>query len=246
MLLSKSGPLSLAPSPHLFRMLPWFAFFLRHCRKGSVQATSLALGSLLARAEAAYDDVWAAASIHVDDKMGRFSQNCAAAGHPFAARHGYLLLQKTQEMMQASQGAAATRRECVPGLQMEALTTDAVLNLEPNLSHESALGGAWYFPDGWFLREPGALLRALGSGFEATGGEIRVGRATALSPRHDSVVVEVNGDGGSTQTPCTAGHYAGGGANTRSACGSGNKYSGALATACVLKLAKSLGTRHNS
>ena len=195
MLLSKSGPLSLAPSPHLFRMLPWFAFFLRHCRKGSVQATSLALGSLLARAEAAYDDVWAAASIHVDDKMGRFSQNCAAAGHPFAARHGYLLLQKTQEMMQASQGAAATRRECVPGLQMEALTTDAVLNLEPNLSHESALGGAWYFPDGWFLREPGALLRALGSGFEATGGEIRVGRATALSPRHDSVVVEVNGDG---------------------------------------------------
>jgi|EP00802_Teleaulax_amphioxeia_P014419 glycine/D-amino acid oxidase-like deaminating enzyme len=199
MLASSTGPLSLVASPHLLRMLPWFGLFLRHCRPDKVRASSQALGSLLAPAEAAYDSVWTAAGVHVDEPMGRFASGASsAASLPFSARHGYLLLQKTEAMMKASQGAAQTRRECVPGLRMEALTTAEVLELEPNLSPAAAAGGAWFFPDGWFLREPGALLRALASGFEEAGGEARYGaRATALRPQHDSVAIELDGDGGS-------------------------------------------------
>jgi glycine/D-amino acid oxidase-like deaminating enzyme len=193
MLAARSSPLSLAPSPHLIRMLPWFAFFLRNCRADRVEATSVALGSILVRAEAAYERVWEAAGIHVDDKMGIYASGPPAAAElPFSARHGYLLLQRSPAMMEASQAAAATRRRCVAGLQMEALTTDEVLGLEPNLSPEAALGGSWYFPDGWFLREPGALLRALYAGFEAAGGESRLATATGLRPKHDTVTVELS------------------------------------------------------
>jgi glycine/D-amino acid oxidase-like deaminating enzyme len=195
MLASSKSPLSLVPSIHLLRMLPWFAHFLRNCRPDRVQATSMALGSILVRAEAAYDDVWAAAGVHVDDNMGRFARGPpAAASLPFSSRNGYLLLQKTQSMMRASQSAAVTRRQCVAGLRMEALTTSEVLQLEPNLSPEAAVGGSWFFPDGWGLREPGALLRALASGFEAAGGEMRCGtRATALLPKHDGVTIVLDG-----------------------------------------------------
>jgi glycine/D-amino acid oxidase-like deaminating enzyme len=192
MLATKGSPLSLAPSLHLLRMLPWFALFLRHCRPDSVEATSAALGSILVRAEAAYEGVWEAAGIHVDDKMGTYASGPRAAAElPFSARHGYLLLQRTKAMMQASQSSAATRRRCVPGLRMEALSTDEVVRLEPNLSPEAALGGSWYFPDGWFLREPGALLRALYAGFENAGGEVRCARAAALRPSQDMVTIEL-------------------------------------------------------
>lgn len=194
LLTSRTSPLSVVPTPHLLRMLPWFAHFLRNCRPERVEASSVALGSILARAEAAYNGVWEAAGVHVDDTMGRFAGSSSAAALPYAARHGYLLLQKTPDMMNASQSAAATRRQCVPGLRMEALTTAEVLELEPNLSPQAVGGGSWFFPDGWFLREPGALLRALSSGFETAGGEIRYSaRATALQPNHDSVTIELDG-----------------------------------------------------
>ena len=42
------------------------------------------------------------------------------------------------------------------------------------------MGGAWWFPDGWFLREPGALLKALSDGFEAAGGELHTGPGMAV------------------------------------------------------------------
>ena len=193
MLTNSTSPLSITPTPHLLRMLPWFAYFLRHCRPDKVQATSVALGSILSRAEAAYDDVWEAAGVHVDDKMGSYASGPpSAASLPFSARHGYLLLQKTEAMMKASQVAARTRRDCVPGLRMEALTTAEVLQLEPNITPEAAAGGSWFFPDGWFLREPAALLRALTHGFEKAGGDIRCGaRVTALRPHHDTVTIEL-------------------------------------------------------
>ena len=201
MLASSRSPLSIAPSPHLLRMLPWFAFFLQHCRADKVQASSAVLGALLARAEEAYADVWEAAGVHVDDAMGHFASSRRGETLPFAARHGYLLLQKTPAMMQASHSAASTRRECVPGLRMEALSTAEVLKLEPNLSPDAAGGGAWFFPDGWFLREPGALLRALADGFVALGGDMRCGcQATRLTPHAGGVCIRLDptqhGEGG--------------------------------------------------
>ena len=58
---------------------------------------------------------------------------------------------------------------------MEALDASGVLQLEPNLAPEACAGGAWWFPDGWFLRDPAALLAAMVDGFERNGGEIRCG-----------------------------------------------------------------------
>ena len=52
---------------------------------------------------------------------------------------------------------------------MEAIDQAGVLELEPNLRPEAATGGAWWFPDGWFLRDPAALLRAMADGFVDAG-----------------------------------------------------------------------------
>ena len=52
-----------------------------------------------------------------------------------------------------------------------------MLELEPALNPASCAGGGWFFPDGWFLTEPRALLRALAAGFERGGGELRTGAA---------------------------------------------------------------------
>lgn len=79
--------------------------------------------------------------------------------------------------MKASQPSAAMRTRHVAGLRMHALSQDEVLELEPALDPASCAGGGWFFPDGWFLTEPRALLRALAAGFERGGGELRAGVA---------------------------------------------------------------------
>ena len=116
---------------------------------------------------------------------------------------GHLLLQRTEGAMKDSQAGAAMRTRHVTGLRMQALSQDEVLDLEPALdaasckprrpptpdeqtqgprqacySHVRAspwagAGGAWFFPDGWFLSEPRALLQALAAGLERGGGELR-------------------------------------------------------------------------
>jgi glycine/D-amino acid oxidase-like deaminating enzyme len=114
----------------------------------------------------------------VDGPMGAYASedDAAARARPFAERQGYLLLQRSEEVMRASEAGAALRRRGVgEGLRMEALSTDEVIDLEPHLAARVCAGGAWYFPDGYFLSEPAALLRALAAGFEAQGGEVRVG-----------------------------------------------------------------------
>ena len=124
----------------------------------------------------------------VDGPMGAYAPTAAATGDTFAARHGYLLLQKDVHAP-ASVATAALRREGLgEDLRMEALDASGVLQLEPNLAPEACAGGAWWFPDGWFLRDPAALLRAMADGFEKNGGEIRCGdgsgggRVTSLTP----------------------------------------------------------------
>ena len=183
MLLDPSSPLSVRVTPHLVvSMLPWAALFAWHCRPSAVEHTADALGALLARAEAGYEPVWKQAGIDVDGPMGEHASGDEfARSRPYAVRNGYLLLQRTEEMMRASEaGAALRRRGLGDGLKMEALTADEVLALEPALSDRVVAGGAWYFSDGWFLSEPAALLRALVAGFETGGGVFREGEATHL------------------------------------------------------------------
>ena len=176
MILSPTGALRLAATPHLARMLPWAAGALASCAPAEVRKTALALGTLLRRAEDGYRGAWDQAGVDVDGPMGRYAPSPAARGDAFAARRGYLLLQRDVHSA-SSRAVAALRAEGLDmppeRLAMHALDQAAVLELEPNLAPEAARGGAWFFERGWFLRDPAALLAAMRDGFARRGGEIR-------------------------------------------------------------------------
>ena len=177
MILSPTGALRLAPDlGHLVRMVPWGLGALASCAPAEVRKTALALGTLLRRAEDGYRGAWEHAGVDVDGPMGAHAPTPDAADEPFAARRGYVLLQRDVRSAAAA-AVAALRREGLGGdaLAMEAIDQAGVLELEPNLRPEAATGGAWWFPDGWFLRDPAALLRAMADGFVDAGGEIRCG-----------------------------------------------------------------------
>lgn len=179
MLLDPSSPLSIKLTAHLPSMLPWAALFAWNCRPSAVEHTAKALGALLSRADAGYEAVWKQAGIDIDGAMGVHASSDADGQRekPFAVREGYLLLQRSEAAMKASEAGAALRSRHVANLRMEALSSDEVAELEPALAPSCRVGGAWFFPDGWFLNEPGALLRALASGFEGGGGELSTGAA---------------------------------------------------------------------
>lgn len=179
MLFDQTGPLSIKPSAHLASMLPWASLFAWNCRPAAVEHTAAALGALLSRAESGYDAVWEQAGVDIDLSMGTYASQDVDGQLPFAVRkgQGHLLLQRSEAAMKDSQAGAAMRTRHVAGLRMQALSQDEVLDLEPALDAASCAGGAWLFPDGWFLSEPRALLRALAAGFERGGGELRTGAA---------------------------------------------------------------------
>ena len=217
MLLDRNAPLSIKLTPHLPAMLPWAALFAWHSRPAAVERTAEALGRLLARAEAGYAPVFEQAGVDIDGDMGAHaspgheagSDGVPAAAHrPYAVRQGYLLLQRSEADMRASEAGAALRRRGVgEGLRMQALSQDEVLSLEPNLAPRVCGGGAWFFPDGWFLSEPAALLRALAAGFEAAGGQVPVRARAASLASHPSA------------TPCSRAGDRGRGHRTRHLCG---------------------------
>ena len=198
MLMDSNGPLSVKPTAHLPSMLPWAALFAWNCRRSAVEHSARALGALLSRAESGYEAVFEQAGVDVDGTMGEHSGTRADAERPFAVRHGYLLVQRTPAVMEASAAGAALRRRFVDGLRMEALSQAETLALEPHLSPHVCEGGAWFFPDGWFLSEPAALMRALLAGFERRGGAVRVGSAVALAAQPGAGVVARLSDGSVT------------------------------------------------
>ena len=143
MILSPTGALRLAATPHLARMLPWAAGALASCAPAEVRKTALALGTLLRRAEDGYRGAWDQAGVDVDGPMGRYAPSPAARGDAFAARRGYLLLQRDVHSA-SSRAVAALRAEGLDmppeRLAMHALDQAAVLELEPNLAPEAARG----------------------------------------------------------------------------------------------------------
>ena len=161
LLLDAASPLSIKPCGHLVSMLPWAALFAWNCRPAAVERTASALGALLSKSESGYEAVWKQAGVDLDHAMGAHASS--KSERPFAVRkgQGHLFIYPSAEAMKASEASAALRKQHVAGLRMHALTQDEVLELEPNLNPDSCAGGAWHFPDGWFLNEPGALLRAL-------------------------------------------------------------------------------------
>jgi D-amino-acid dehydrogenase len=188
MLFDKTSPLSIKPSAHLATMLPWASLFAWNCRPVAVEQTAAALGALLSRAEYGYDAVWKQAGVDIDLSMGRHASHDVEGQSelPFAVRRGqgHLILQRSEAAMKGSEAGIEMRARHVADLRIQALSQDEVLELEPALDAASCAGGAWLFPDGWFLNEPGALLRALAAGFERGGGELRTG-AAAVAIRAD-------------------------------------------------------------
>ena len=177
MIMSRKGALRLVPDPHLLRMVPWAAGALASCSPAEVRKTSLALGTLLRLAEDGYRDAWSYAGVDVDAPMGVYAPTPESRADAFAARKGYILLQKDVTSASSAAAAALRREGLGPGLKMEALDGVGVRELEPLLSDRAVRGGAWWFEDGWFLRHPEALLRAMRDGFVARGGEVRCGDA---------------------------------------------------------------------
>ena len=188
MIVNPRGALRIAPSPHLVKMMPWALGFLAASEPDRVRKTAFALGSILRLAEDGYKGAWEHAGIDVDGPMGEYAPNDATRSHAFAARNGYILLQNDV----GSRGAreTATLRLDASGgpevLRMEAIDASGVLELEPSLSERAARGGAWWFEDGWFVRDPAALLDAMRDGFEAKGGEIRTGSGRRRSASSSS------------------------------------------------------------
>ena len=179
MIMSRKGALRLVPDPHLLRMVPWAAGALASCSPAEVRKTSLALGTLLRLAEDGYRDAWAHAGVDVDAPMGAYAPTPESRADAFAARKGYILLQRDVTSVGAAAAAALRREGLGPGLKMEALDGSGVRELEPLLSDRATRGGAWWFEDGWFLRHPEALLCAMRDGFSSRGGEVRCGDAGA-------------------------------------------------------------------
>ena len=58
--------------------------------------------------------------------------------------------------------------------------------MEPNLAAEATAGGALWFPDGWFLRDPAALLQAMADGYVKAGGELLTGAQGSVRGHHGS------------------------------------------------------------
>ena len=177
LLLDSTSPLSITPSWHLPKMIPWAALFLWNCRAPAVEHTAASLGALLSRAESGWENVWKQSGIDiVNGTMGKHASSVDLKDSPWRVKEGYLILQRTKADMLASQAGADLRRRFVKNLTMKQLkSADEVLELEPNLDPQRCDGGAWYFPDAWCLRDPGALLRGLASGLEAGGGVVRNG-----------------------------------------------------------------------
>ena len=179
MLMDDASPVSVKPTPHLASMLPWASLFAMNCRPAAVERTAAGLGALLSRAESGYEAVWKQAGVDVDAPMGEHAASQEQRERPYATRNGqgHLFLMRSAAAMKESAAAADLRTRHVANLRAHALSQEEVLALEPALSPEACAGGAWFFPDGWFLNEPGALLRALASGFETNGGDLRTGAA---------------------------------------------------------------------
>eukprot|EP00548_Thalassiothrix_antarctica_P001153 CAMPEP_0194136824 /NCGR_PEP_ID=MMETSP0152-20130528/6800_1 /TAXON_ID=1049557 /ORGANISM="Thalassiothrix antarctica, Strain L6-D1" /LENGTH=861 /DNA_ID=CAMNT_0038833627 /DNA_START=155 /DNA_END=2740 /DNA_ORIENTATION=+ len=159
LLLDECGPLSIKPSWHLPKMIPWATLFAWNCRPSAVEHTAASLGALLLCAESGWESVWKQAGINMNTTT--------------RVKEGYLILQRTESDMQNSRVGADLRKRFVPNLRMRALTRDEVLELEPNLDPKSCEGGAWFFPEAWYLKDPGALMKNLASSFKTQGGTIK-------------------------------------------------------------------------
>ena len=200
LLLDDAGPLSIKLNRYLPKMMPWAALFAWNCRTSSVEQTASSLGALLSLAESGWESVWTQSGIDMNNgKMGKhFADNsgdCDASSlEPWRVQEGYLILQRTKNDMESSRVGADLRKRFIPGLQMRELSSDEVLELEPQLDPKMCGGGAWFFPEAWYLKQPSALLRGLAHSLKSGGGQLIEGtRVVDIQREGDNEVATVSG-----------------------------------------------------
>lgn len=166
MLLDPTGPLTIRPG-QLLRNLPWFLRFLAECR-----------ASCLAESEAAVY----ALSGHAPEAWRELVRGTPGAN--LLRDVGWLKAFSTQA------GLNGYRAECDRmdrmGVPYERLDSDALRQMEPNLSRQF-VGGIWH-PDGMFSVNPRRLVEAIAAEARSLGTDFLKENATDLQIEPDGRV----------------------------------------------------------
>ena len=163
MLLDPLGPLVIRMA-YLPRLIPWGLRFLAAARPGTFAASTDALASLNRLAVQSYLPL-----------LQR-----AGAGD-LVTRQGGLVACRTQALLRAT--IAQIPQQIAHGIQAEALSSGALLDLEPGLSPE--LVGGVYFPSAARCADPQALGTRFAEAILRDGGEIRRAAVRGLTPAED-------------------------------------------------------------
>jgi D-amino-acid dehydrogenase len=144
--------------------LPWFLRFARATRPASVEAIADARAALLARAGEATQALLAA--------IGRSG---------LVERTGLIHTFESEAARARAEAGIAMRRR--RGVRLQAMTGDALRELEPALS-ERVVGGVWY-PDVLTSVDPRRMTAAIVEAFVAAGGRFAIDTVRGFEPGPD-------------------------------------------------------------
>eukprot|EP00854_Cymbomonas_tetramitiformis_P005755 gene5755-6947_t len=159
---SPESPLSLAPSLHLLRMVPWLLSFVYHCSMPKVEATTAALASLLHEAEEGYKPLL---DLLPPDQLEQMVN-----------RENILHIWSSQKSWEGAQFKRDLQHQ--HGVQMQYLSADEMLELEPKLQADRLYRGLLY-PGTFGLKNPGGLVAALAEALPRLGATIHAGADVA-------------------------------------------------------------------
>lgn len=167
LLFGRDSPLSVDPA-HVLRHPRWMLSFLSNCRAGRVAGISQALADILSHADAGLNPLIE-----------------AAEAEDLVVANGQLTVFSTDAARRGAAAGTALRRRL--GVEVEELTAEEVMALEPNL--RLPVAGGLRFPGARHLRDPQALVTRLFDRFAALGGVFLNDRVTGTRALPDGVEV---------------------------------------------------------
>jgi D-amino-acid dehydrogenase len=144
---------------YLPRIAPWLVRFVRASRPARVEAISIALHGLIARAHESWAPLWASSGAEAVVRSG-----------------GNLYTYQTDAAFAGAQAGLELRRR--RGIPFEVLDGGQVAELEPALA--GAVKRAVFFPQTRFTTDPGRLVRLLAAEVAARGGRFVRERVTGF------------------------------------------------------------------
>ncbi|WP_127901799.1 NAD(P)/FAD-dependent oxidoreductase [Solirhodobacter olei] len=174
LLFDRNSPLAIRKAA-LPTLAPWLLRFAAQSLPGPARRNSAVLARLLSDAGARWRDL--AAEVGAAEGLGQT---------------GNLYLYDTPRDVEAAKADLAHRRTL--GVTVEILTADELGQLEPNLPRRFA--GAAFFPNTWFLSDPGRTVTAIATAAQAAGARIVTAEARALRREGGGVTIETQGPEG--------------------------------------------------